>query len=139
MRNNPNEIQQVQANQQTSAVSFVSSYLWALGITNSTIAFNSLHKEVIRHLSTKISKEVFETILTLVNERSWSRFNCILTVIVVCGNRLPGGKLFYQAKKLGAITVYPHDFYEQQRATDKLQAHVFAKAKLISNQTNSAL
>src|SRR5688572_29393312 len=93
------------------------------------INFTSLQKKVSTSLGCEISHKDFERTLAVVNQESWKACKVILTVLVRCNRGLPGKKLWFQSKALGAISVIPDDYFDQKEVTSRLTKVVFAAYK----------
>jgi hypothetical protein len=93
------------------------------------INFTSLQKKISIALGQTIPHKDFESILATVNGDSWQARKVILTVLVRCNHGLPGMKLWFQAKALGAISVIPNDYHDQKAITSRLMKDVFSAYK----------
>lgn len=93
------------------------------------INFTSLQKKVSTSLGCEISHQTFERTLAMVNQDSWKEHKVILTALVRCNRGLPGMKLWFQSKALGAISVIPNDYFDQKEVTSRLTKAVFVAYK----------
>lgn len=117
-----------------SLVDFCSSLLWTLAREKKCIHYGSLFKRLKKRAPFHLKTEDFNRVLQEVNERSWKGSKILLTVLVHCSNRMAGGGLFAQARKLGAIQSYPEDIETRQRLACNLESHVFSVAQHIQPQ-----